>query len=209
MSSVQATFQNSYTAQITALQGWLGQCLAEAGITGAPAKRANNRLTEFVEEIDEIVSLIGAATADTNNLTKLSTYEKFDAIELFPAELAKRADGGIQDLGSGIWDELADIARTRKKELEGKIAKDKPLDANTLELWQLMSACDCVEEIGATVLRMAEAVRYLFQAEFLRVARLAKLAADASPKSGESASTAVSPGPIGSNSDGSAGSTGK
>ncbi len=178
MSTALTTFQTAFTPQISGLQGWLAHCLTEAGITGAPAKRATTRLTELIDEINDIVRLIGVATADTD-LAKLSTYDKFDFGQLFPAELANRADGGIQDLGSGIWDELADIARTRKKELDAKIAKDKPLDASALELWRLMSACDCVEQVGATVLRMAEAVRYLFQVEFLRVARLAKQAAEA------------------------------
>ncbi len=191
MSTAQNTFQSSFTPQISALQGWLAHSLTEAGITGAPARRATNRLTEFIDEIDEIVRLIGAAAADTN-LAKLTTYEKFDAGDLFQSELAKRADGGIQDLGSGIWDELADIARTRKKELDGKLVKDKPLDANALELWQAMSACDCVEEVGATVMRIAEAVRYLFQVEFLRVAIRAKLSANANPPVETATPTAAS-----------------
>lgn len=172
-------FQVAFTPQFTTLEAWLQQCLAEAGISGAPASRACARVTELDEEVYEIVVLINRSTPGTD-LSKLTNYADFDAVHLFP-DLAKRADEGIQDLGANIQDELAGIARSRKKELEAKLVKDKPLDAAALQIWQALSACDCIEEVGATVLRLAEAARYFFQTEFLRKAIAAQSGTPAAP----------------------------
>lgn len=161
-------FVTTFSLQIDALDSWLEHCLIVAGIGGAPARRARARMTEMKDEVSEVCALIAHSQASAD-LSKLTVYADFDATHVFESELAKRADAGIQDLGSAIQDELAGIARGRKKELESKLVKDKPLDASSFRIWQQMSGCDCIEEVGATLYRLAEAARFLFHTEFLRV----------------------------------------
>jgi hypothetical protein len=170
-SAKQPAFIATFLAQVGALAAWLDTALAEAGITGAPSRRARARVLELEDEVVDICNLIAQAKPICD-FAKLTTYADFDASKLFAAELAYRADSGIQDLGSGIQDDLAEIARTRKKELGGRLIAGTPLNAASLALWREMSACDTIEEIGSTVMRHAEAARYLFQTEFLRVASL-------------------------------------
>ncbi len=173
-TGTQTTFVTAFLLQVDALDPWLEKVLENAGIVGAPARRARTRVLEMRDEINEVSVLI-AKPLDKVGLSKLTTYADFDPSQIFDAELAKRADAGVQDLGSAIQDELAGIARARKKELENKLAKDKPLDLASMAIWQQMSACDCVEEIAATLYRLAEAARFLYQTEFLRVISQASL----------------------------------
>lgn len=192
---------SAFIVQFTGVENWLDVVLHNAGVKGAPAKRARARIAELRDEVTDISTLIAAAKTG-KDFSKLTEYEDFDATHLFGAELAKRADSGIQDLGSAIWDELSGMARARKKELAAQLptpvstgteasnpqagssgtpsstlpdaSKSAPrptvlsVDEKTLAIWHDMSACDCIEEIGATVMRLAEAARYLFQTEFLR-----------------------------------------
>lgn len=164
--TAQSPFVATFVSQIDALDLWLAQCLNQCGIEGARARRARNRLSELKEEVVEICALAARPIEDAD-VSKLTTYEEFDPAPIFGDELAKRADSGIQDLGANIQDELAQLARARKKELAGT-GKDNAADTGKLESWRAMSAADCIEEIGATVMRLAEAARYLFQTEFLR-----------------------------------------
>jgi len=159
----------TFVGQVESVERWLAISLAEAGITGAPERRARARVLELKDEILDICALIAQATS-SGDYSKLTVYAEFDAAHLFPAALAKRADSGIQDIGATIQDELSALARERKKELEPQVVGEKQLDRERLNVWQTMSACDSIEEIGATVLRLSEAARYLFQTEFLRIA---------------------------------------
>lgn len=168
-TAAQLLFIESFLSQITGLESWLSRALTDAGIDGAPARRAKTRLTELRDEIVDVCGLI-VAPQSYLDLSKLTTYKDFDASQLFPSELVKRADDGIQDLGSGIQDELAGIASGRKSELEARVTL--PLTVNSMATWSEMCACDCIEEIASTVMRLAEAARYLFQMEFLRVISL-------------------------------------
>lgn len=165
----QTPFLAPFLMQLQALGTWLESALSEAGITGAPSRRARTRINEFEDEVREVFCLIGMASP-VAEIAKLTTYTDFDANKLFDAKLAYRSDSGIQDLGSAIQDELAGIARHRKKELEESIPKDKTPDVDTMETWRAMSACDYIEEVGSTVMRLAESARYLFLTEFLYVA---------------------------------------
>lgn len=162
----QTPFLAPFLEQIRALGTWLDSALTEAGITGTPCRRALRRIEEFEDEVREVFFLI-VLEAPSGEISKLTTYEEFDASKLFNRPLANRADAGIQDLGAGIQDELVALARRRKKELETSIVKGKAPDVQTLSVWRAMSACDYIEEVGSTVLRLAESARYLFQTEFL------------------------------------------
>lgn len=164
----QTLFVSTFLQQFDELDSWLEQVLAVAGIVGAPARRARARVTEMKDEISEVCGLIAKPLA-TADLSKMTVYADFDPGHLFGPELAKRADAGVQDLASGIQDELNGIARGRKKELEARLVKDKPLSKDSMEIWRQMSACDSVEEASATLYRLAEAARFLYQTEFLRV----------------------------------------
>ena len=164
----QTPFVSTFLQQFDQLDRWLETVLEIAGIVGAPARRARARLAEMKDEVAEVCALIAQPIAAAD-LTKLTTYADFAPGNLFGAELANRADAGVQDLASGIQDELNIIARGRKKDLEAKLVKDKPLTPQAIETWQQMSACDSVEEASATLYRLAEAARFLYQTEFLRV----------------------------------------
>lgn len=164
----QTPFVSTFLQQFDALDRWLEQILEISGIVGAPARRARTRLTEMKDEVSEVCALI-AKPLTTADLSKLTVYKDFDPGHLFGPELAKRADAGVQDLAAIIQDELNGIARGRKSELESKLVRDKPLTLEAMAIWQQMSACDSVEEASATLYRLAEAARFLYQTEFLRV----------------------------------------
>ncbi len=160
----------SFLGQVDALSAWLLHCLSSAGITGATAKRAGTRLSELAGEVEEVHNLITRAEPlEGVRLSLPLDYEAFDASQIFPADLAKRADAGIQDLACGVQDDLAQIARERKKQLQTQLGKDAKQSRASMKLWFAMNACDCIEEIGATALRLGEAARYLFQEQFIVV----------------------------------------
>ena len=160
----------AFLSQFDGLNAWLKECLASAGITGTTATRAMTRLGELASEVEEIHNLITVESPKPDGALPVPLdYEKLDAAQVFPAELAKRADAGIQDLAAGIQDDLAGIARERKKQLKDKQGPDAKQDRATMKLWFAMNACDCIEEIAATAYRLAEAARYLFQMEYVVV----------------------------------------
>ncbi|MDZ4833911.1 MAG: hypothetical protein SGJ27_09045 [Candidatus Melainabacteria bacterium] len=174
-------FVITFLLQVDAIDSWLDNALSAARIVGTRARRARARVIELKDEIAEICDLI-ASPPDKLDLSRFTEYADFDAGLVFAPELAKRADAGIQDLGSAIQDELVRVARAHKKELGAKLLKGNPGDQDSMTIWEQMSACDCIEEVGSTVYRLAEASRILFQTEFLRVLRQVATPATPAPE---------------------------
>lgn len=154
----------AFLGQVDALKAYLEQCLAGAGITGVQAVRCLTRLTEFSDEIAEVHSLI-ETLQDNLELPKVAKYAALDVSLALPGPLSARVDAGIQDLGATIQDSLVAAASLAKKELPAPT--DTTLDTATASAYCTFSYACCIEEVGATVMRLAEAARYLFQTAIL------------------------------------------